>query len=90
MIIKNGALAPEGIFAAKKEINQKFTKATEPQLARAVGAELISPPLQRGPQETIFVSWGGKGGEGTPRRSPESRRDGASGAPAEPRDLPMD
>ena len=29
---------------------------------RAGGAELVSPELHRGPQETVFVSWGGSVG----------------------------
>jgi len=70
------ALAPEGIFAVKKEMNQRFPKATAPQLARAVGAAVISPPLP--PQETIFVSRGGNGGKRTAKMPLESRRDSAS------------
>ena len=47
---------------------------------RAVGALLISPALHRGPQETVFVSWGGSvgwGGLAQPTIHPESRKHGA-------------
>src|ERR1035437_6235974 len=42
----------------------------------AVGAGVVSPALHRGPQEMVFVSWGGSVGLAKPTIHPESRRDG--------------